>query len=104
LLVAISAVHLGNAVVWPNQAEGNASVFKSTSTSLSLLGILAVIAGIIAIAWPGVTVYALVILFPVYAFLAARSGLKEQVRGDRKSSHRGRTGCARRTGHGIWAC
>jgi len=32
---------------------------KSTSTSLILLGILAVIVGIIAIAWPGVTILAL---------------------------------------------
>ena len=46
-------------------------MFKSTSTSLILLGILAVIAGIIAIAWPGVTVYALIILFAVYAFIDA---------------------------------
>lgn len=46
-------------------------MFKSTSTSLILLGILAVIAGIIAIAWPGVTVLALVLVFAVYAFLAA---------------------------------
>jgi uncharacterized membrane protein HdeD (DUF308 family) len=38
---------------------------------LILLGILAVIVGIIAIAWPGVTVYALVLLFAVYAFLDA---------------------------------
>src|SRR5215469_12630563 len=46
-------------------------MFKSTSTSLILLGILAVIIGIIAFAWPGVTVYALVILFAVYAFIDA---------------------------------
>jgi uncharacterized membrane protein HdeD (DUF308 family) len=46
-------------------------MFKSTSTSLILLGILAVIAGIIAIAWPGVTVLALVLLFAVYAFIDA---------------------------------
>ena len=45
-------------------------MFKSTSTSLILLGILAVIVGIIAIAWPGVTILALVILFAVYAFIA----------------------------------
>jgi uncharacterized membrane protein HdeD (DUF308 family) len=44
---------------------------KSTSTSLILLGILAVIAGIIAIAWPGITVLALVLLFAVYAFVDA---------------------------------
>ena len=47
-------------------------MFKSLkSTSLILLGILAVIVGIIAIAWPGVTILALVILFAVYAFMAA---------------------------------
>ena len=44
---------------------------KSTSTSLILLGILAVIVGIIAIAWPSVTILALVILFAVYAFIDA---------------------------------
>jgi uncharacterized membrane protein HdeD (DUF308 family) len=46
-------------------------MFKSTSTSLILLGILAVIVGILAIVWPGVTILALVILFAVYAFMAA---------------------------------
>ena len=44
---------------------------KSTSTSMILLGILAVIVGIFAIAWPGVTILALVILFAVYAFMGA---------------------------------
>jgi uncharacterized membrane protein HdeD (DUF308 family) len=44
-------------------------MFKSTSASLILLGILAVVAGIVAIAWPGVTILALVILFAVYAFM-----------------------------------
>jgi len=46
-------------------------MFKSSSTSLILLGVLAVVVGIVAIAWPGVTVLALVILFAVYAFIAA---------------------------------
>jgi uncharacterized membrane protein HdeD (DUF308 family) len=46
-------------------------MLKSTSTSLILLGALAVIVGIIAIAWPGVTILALVILFAVYAFMDA---------------------------------
>jgi uncharacterized membrane protein HdeD (DUF308 family) len=46
-------------------------MFKSTSASLILLGILAVIVGIFAIAWPGVTILALVILFAVYAFMDA---------------------------------
>jgi uncharacterized membrane protein HdeD (DUF308 family) len=41
---------------------------KSTSTQLILLGVLAIIVGIIALAWPGVTILALVILFAVYAF------------------------------------
>ncbi len=46
-------------------------MFKSVSTSLIVRGILAVIVGIVAVVWPGVTVLALVILFAVYAFMAA---------------------------------
>ena len=46
-------------------------MFKSTPIKLILLGILAVVVGIIAIAWPGVTILALVILFAVYAFMSA---------------------------------
>jgi len=46
-------------------------MFKSSSASLILLGILAVIAGVLFIAWPGVTILALVILFAVYAFADA---------------------------------
>jgi uncharacterized membrane protein HdeD (DUF308 family) len=46
-------------------------MFKSLSTSLILRGILAVAVGIMALAWPQVTVLALVILFAVYAFMAA---------------------------------
>jgi uncharacterized membrane protein HdeD (DUF308 family) len=46
-------------------------MLKSTSTSLILVGVLAVITGIIAIAWPSVTILALVILFAIYAFMAA---------------------------------
>ena len=46
-------------------------MFKSTSTSLILLGVLGIIVGIIAIAWPSVTILALVILFAVYAFIDA---------------------------------
>ncbi len=49
-------------------------MFKSLSTSLIARGILAVIIGVIALAWPSVTVLALVILFAVYAFMA--SGLQ----------------------------
>ncbi|HBW21104.1 MAG TPA: hypothetical protein DEH11_19865 [Actinobacteria bacterium] len=46
-------------------------MLKSLSTSLIARGILAVVVGIIALAWPSVTVLALVILFAVYAFIAA---------------------------------
>jgi uncharacterized membrane protein HdeD (DUF308 family) len=41
------------------------------STALIARGALAVVVGIIAIAWPGATVLALVILFAVYAFIDA---------------------------------
>ena len=46
-------------------------MFKSLSTSLIARGILAVVVGVIALAWPSVTVLALVIVFAVYAFIAA---------------------------------
>jgi uncharacterized membrane protein HdeD (DUF308 family) len=46
-------------------------MFKSLSTSLIVRGILALAVGVIALAWPQVTVLALVILFVVYAFIAA---------------------------------
>ena len=45
-------------------------MLKSLSTSLIARGVLALAVGIIALAWPGVTVFALVIMFAVYAFLA----------------------------------
>jgi uncharacterized membrane protein HdeD (DUF308 family) len=46
-------------------------MFKSTSTSLFLRGILAIAVGIIALVWPGVTILALVYLFAIYAFVDA---------------------------------
>jgi uncharacterized membrane protein HdeD (DUF308 family) len=46
-------------------------MFKSMSTSLILRGVLAVLIGILALVWPGITIYALVILFAVYAFMDA---------------------------------
>lgn len=49
-------------------------MLKSLSTSLIRRGILALAAGAIALAWPGITVLALVVLFAVYAFMA--SGLE----------------------------
>ena len=49
-------------------------MLKSLSTSLLVRGVLALAVGIAALAWPGITVLALVILFAVYAFIA--SGLE----------------------------
>ena len=46
-------------------------MLKNASTSLIVRGVLALIVGVIAIAWPNVTILALVILFAVYAFLDA---------------------------------
>ncbi len=46
-------------------------MLKSLSTSFIVRGLLAVAVGIVALAWPGVTVLALVILFAIYAFFAA---------------------------------
>ena len=46
-------------------------MLKSVSNSLILRGVLALIVGIIALAWPSVTILALVILFAVYAFMDA---------------------------------
>ena len=44
---------------------------KSITRPMVWRGILAIIVGIIAIAWPGITVWALVVIFAVYAFLVA---------------------------------
>jgi uncharacterized membrane protein HdeD (DUF308 family) len=46
-------------------------MLKSLSTSLILRGLLALAIGALALAWPGVTVLALVVVFAVYAFIAA---------------------------------
>jgi uncharacterized membrane protein HdeD (DUF308 family) len=51
--------------------ERTITMFKSVSNSLILRGVLALIVGIIALAWPAVTILALVILFAVYAFIDA---------------------------------
>jgi len=53
------------------ELRGISPMFKSVSTSLILRGVLAVIVGILALAWPGVTILALVILFAVFAFIDA---------------------------------
>ena len=44
---------------------------RSMSTSLIVRGVLAVIIGIIAVAWPSITVFALVIVFAVYTLMNA---------------------------------
>ena len=46
-------------------------MLKSLSNALILRGIVAVALGIIALVWPGVTVFTLVILFAASAFVAA---------------------------------
>ena len=46
-------------------------MFKSLSTSLIVRGVLAFIIGILALAWPKITVFALVVLFAVFAFTSA---------------------------------
>jgi uncharacterized membrane protein HdeD (DUF308 family) len=46
-------------------------MLKSVSNSLILRGVLALIVGIISLAWPNVTILALVILFAVFAFMDA---------------------------------
>jgi hypothetical protein len=48
-------------------------MFKSLGNSLILRGLLALGIGVVAVAWPGVTVLALVVMFAVYAFLSAGS-------------------------------
>src|SRR5437016_5483254 len=51
--------------------EGDPSMFKSLSSSLLWRGLLAVVVGVVSVAWPNITVGGFVILFAVYAFLAA---------------------------------
>jgi uncharacterized membrane protein HdeD (DUF308 family) len=46
-------------------------MIKSLSKSLIARGVVALVIGIVALAWPGVTVLALVVMFAVYAFIAA---------------------------------
>jgi uncharacterized membrane protein HdeD (DUF308 family) len=46
-------------------------MFSSVSTSLLWRGLLAIVIGVVSVAWPDITVGAFVIVFAVYAFLAA---------------------------------
>jgi uncharacterized membrane protein HdeD (DUF308 family) len=49
-------------------------MLKSLSGSLILRGLLALGIGVVAVAWPGITVLSLVVIFAVYAFMS--SGLE----------------------------
>jgi uncharacterized membrane protein HdeD (DUF308 family) len=53
-------------------------------------GVLAVIIGVIAVAWPGITIGAFVILFAVYAFIAAGTDTIRAFRSDRAGPLAGR--------------
>ena len=46
-------------------------MLKSVGNTLILRGLLALGVGVVALAWPGVTVLALVVMFAIYAFIAA---------------------------------
>src|SRR4030095_8986905 len=46
-------------------------MFSSMSSALLWRGLLAIVIGLVSVAWPGITVGAFVILFAVYAFMGA---------------------------------
>jgi len=58
-------------------------MFKSVSSSLLWRGFLAVVIGVISVAWPNITVGAFVILFAVYAFLGAGADTARAFSADR---------------------
>jgi uncharacterized membrane protein HdeD (DUF308 family) len=58
-------------------------MFRSVSSSLLWRGLLAIAVGIVSVAWPGITVGALVILFALYAFLAAGTDVARAFSTDR---------------------
>jgi len=43
-------------------------MYRPSTTTSILLGILSIIVGLMALAWPGITVLAIVLLFAIYAF------------------------------------
>jgi uncharacterized membrane protein HdeD (DUF308 family) len=63
--------------------EGRPTVLKSMSSSLLWGGVLAVIIGVVSVAWPNITVGAFVILFAVYAFVAALAAVVRAFSSDR---------------------
>ncbi len=48
-------------------------MLKSLGSSLILRGLLALFVGVLALAWPGITVFSLVVVFAVYTFVASGS-------------------------------
>jgi uncharacterized membrane protein HdeD (DUF308 family) len=78
MITIVSRARLGSSAAGAPGSEAGkerkAVMFKSLSTSLIARGILALAVGVVALAWPSVTVLALVVLFAVYAFIA--SGLE----------------------------
>jgi uncharacterized membrane protein HdeD (DUF308 family) len=61
----------------------SSSVLSSVSSSLVWRGLLAIVIGVVSVAWPGITVGAFVIVFAVYAFLAAGTELVRAFSSDR---------------------
>jgi len=55
----------------------------SLSTSLRWRGVLAIVLGIVSVAWPNITVGAFVVLFAVFAFIAAFSDAARAFASDR---------------------
>jgi len=58
-------------------------MFRSVSSALLWRGLLAIIVGVVSVAWPNITVGAFVILFAIYAFLAAGTDLVRAFASDR---------------------
>jgi uncharacterized membrane protein HdeD (DUF308 family) len=58
----------------------------SFSSTLLWRGLLAVVIGIVSVAWPDITVGAVVVLFAVYAFIAAATDSARAFTGDRAGS------------------
>jgi uncharacterized membrane protein HdeD (DUF308 family) len=58
-------------------------MLRSASSSLLWRGLLAVVIGVVSVAWPGITVGAFVIVFAVYAFMAAGSDAMRAFSSDR---------------------